>query len=183
MNFRRLILLAPFWLWAACAQQADVRRHPEVPYVPTPQDVVNEMLKLADVTASDRVYDLGCGDGRIVITAAQKFGARGTGVDINPDRIHEAEQNAKAAGVDAKVHFVESDLFKADIHDATVVTLYLLPSVNLRLKPKLLADLRPGTRIVSHSFDMGEWQPDKRAEANGRSLFLWVVPADKSKVK
>lgn len=183
MNLRRLILLVPLCVWAACAQQDDVRRHPEVPYVPTPQDVVNEMLKLANVTAGDRVYDLGCGDGRIVITAAQKFGAHGTGVDINPDRIHEAEQNAKAAGVTGKVRFIESDLFQADIHDATVVTLYLLPSVNLRLKPKLLSDLKPGTRIVSHSFDMGEWRPDKTVEANGRTMFLWVVPADKSKVK
>lgn len=185
MNPRRLVLLTLLCALTAAvgAQQDDVKRRPEVPYVPTPQDVVNEMLKMANVTASDIVYDLGCGDGRIVITAAQKFGAHGTGIDINPDRIHDAEQNAKAAAVNGKVRFIESDLFQADIHEATVVTLYLLPSVNLRLKPKLLSDLKPGTRIVSHSFSMGEWQPDKTAEVNGRTLYLWVVPADKSKVK
>lgn len=185
MKPHRLLCLTLFCALTAavCAPQDDVKRHPEVPYVPTPQDVVNEMLKLANVTPSDTVYDLGCGDGRIVITAAQKFGARGTGVDINPERIRDAEQNAKSAGVDGKVRFIESDLFQADIHDATVVTLYLLPSVNLRLKPKLLSDLKPGTRVVSHSFSMGEWQPDKTTDVGGRTLYLWVIPADKSKVK
>ena len=166
----------------APAQQEE-RRHPDVPFVPTPQDVVTEMLKLANVTSKDKVYDLGCGDGRIVITAAQKFGAHGVGVDINPERIHEAEQNAKQAGVTEKVQFVENDLFKADIHDATVVTLYLLPSVNLKLKPRLLSELKPGTRIVSHSFDMGEWEPNKSAEVDSRRIYLWIVPEDKAKVK
>jgi SAM-dependent methyltransferase len=147
----------------------------EVPYVPTPQNVVEEMLKLGKVAKGDMVYDLGCGDGRIVVTAAEKFHARGTGVDINPVRIKEAEENARKAGVADQVRFVESDLFKADIHDATVVTLYLLPDVNLRLRPKLLKDLRDGTRIVSHSFDMGEWQPEKKIEVDGRSLYLWIV--------
>lgn len=163
-------------------QEAAPRRHPDVPYVPTPQDVVSEMLTLGDVKKSDVVYDLGCGDGRIVITAAQKFGAHATGVDINPERIEEARANAKQAGVEDRVKFVEDDLFKADIHDATVVTLYLLPSVNLKLKPKLLNDLKPGTRIVSHSFDMGDWKPDKTAEIGGRRIYLWIVPTDKSKV-
>jgi ubiquinone/menaquinone biosynthesis C-methylase UbiE len=141
-------------------------RTPDVPYVPTSQEVVDEMLKLAGVKQTDTVYDLGCGDGRIVITAAQKFGAKGVGVDINPERIQEATENAKKAGVTGKVKFVEGDLFTADIHDASVVTLYLLPSVNLKLRPKLLKDLRPGTRIVSHSFDMG---------VNGRKIYLWTV--------
>ncbi len=197
MTSRRILLLAMCTaLTAACArmaappetmaasnpQEAEPRRHPDVPYVPSPPDVVAEMLKLANVHKGDKLYDLGCGDGRIVIMAAQKFGADGTGVDINPERIKEAEANAKQAGVAGKVHFVENDLFKADIHDADVVTLYLLPSVNLKLKPKLLKDLKPGTRIVSHSFDMGEWQPDKTAEVDGRRLYLWVVPKDPSTV-
>jgi precorrin-6B methylase 2 len=152
------------------------RREPDVPFVPTPREVVLEMLKLADVKRGDRLYDLGCGDGRIVITAAKEFGARATGVDINPERIKEAEENARQAGVSKSVQFREGDLFEADIKDATVVTLYLLPSVNLKLKPKLLSDLKPGTRIVSHSFDMGDWKPDKEVNVDGRTLYLWIVP-------
>ena len=143
------------------------------------------MLKLAGVGKTDVVYDLGCGDGRIVIAAAREFGARGVGVDINPVRIGEARENAKKAGVEKQVRFEENDLFLADIHEATVVTLFLLPNVNLRLRPKLLADLKPGTRVVSNTFDMGDWKPDKEAnvgegddEESGLShhLFLWVVP-------
>lgn len=133
------------------------------------------MLKLAAVKKSDVVYDLGCGDGRIVVTAAQKFGAHGVGVDINPERIREATENAKQAGVSDRVKFVQKNLFEADIHDATVVTLYLLSDVNLRLRPKLLKDLKPGTRIVSHSFDMGDWKPEKEVSANGRRLYLWII--------
>lgn len=147
----------------------------EVPYVPTPQNIVDEMLKLAGVKKWDVVYDLGCGDGRIVVTAAKKYGARAVGVDINPKRIGEAEENARAAGVTPRVQFVVNDLFKANIHEATVVTLYLLPNVNLRLRPKLLNELKLGTRIVSHSFSMGEWKPEKKAEVEGRTLYLWVV--------
>ncbi len=168
---------------AAASADHGAHRNPDVPYVPTPHEVVMEMLKLAGVTNRDTVYDLGCGDGRIVIAAAERFGARGVGVDLNPDRIREAEENARKAGVQKKVHFEENDLFLVDIHEATVVTLYLLPSVNARLKPKLLSDLKPGTRIVSHSFDMGDWEPAKTAEVEGRRLYLWVVPADKSSVK
>ncbi|MEK7404014.1 MAG: class I SAM-dependent methyltransferase [Acidobacteriota bacterium] len=154
----------------------------EVPYVPTPPEVVEAMLKLAGVKKGDTVYDLGCGDGRIVIMAAQKFHARGAGVDINPVRIKEAEENARQAGVSGQVRFIEKNLFDADIHDATVVTLYLLSDVNLRLRPKLLRELKVGTRIVSHSFSMGEWKPDKEIEVNGRSVYLWIV-TEKAKAK
>jgi ribosomal protein L11 methylase PrmA len=137
------------------------------------------MLKLARVTKADVVYDLGCGDGRIVIAAAKDYGAKGVGVDINPERIQEARTNAKKAGVEDRVKFEENDLFKADIRGATVVTLYLLPDVNLKLRPKLLADLKPGTRIVSHSFDMEDWKPDAEETVDGRHLYLWTVPAKK----
>jgi ribosomal protein L11 methylase PrmA len=123
------------------------------------------------------LYDLGSGDGRIVITAAKKYGVRATGYDINPERIKEANENAKQAGVTDKVKFVEGDLFEADFKDATVVTLYLLPSVNLKLRPKLWNDLKPGTRIVSHSFDMGDWKPEKEVEIDGRRLYFWTIPA------
>jgi SAM-dependent methyltransferase len=154
-------------------------RTPEVPYVPTPDAVVDGMLKLAGLKAGDTVYDLGCGDGRIVIAAAKTFGAKGVGVDINPVRIAEARANAKKAGVEDKVTFEENDLFKADIGNATVVTLYLLPSVNMRLKPKLLKELKPGTRIVSHSFDMGDWKPDRDQVVDGARIYLWTIPAGK----
>jgi len=148
----------------------------DVPYVPSPGSIVNGMLKLADVHKGDVVYDLGCGDGRIVIAAAKDFGARGVGVDLNPDRIKEANENARKAGVTGLVSFREGDLFNATMDDATVVTLYLLPSVNLRLKPKLLRDLKAGTRVVSHSFDMGDWKPAREIEVDGRKLYLWIIP-------
>jgi len=150
--------------------------HLDVPYVPSPNPVVDGMLKLAGVSSGDTVYDLGCGDGRIVITAAKAYGAKGVGVDINPERIEEARSNAKSAKVEDKVRFEENDLFKANIAGATVVTLYLLPDVNLRLKAKLLKELKPGTRIVSHSFDMGDWKPEKEERVEGRQIFLWTVP-------
>jgi precorrin-6B methylase 2 len=153
-------------------------RTPDVPFVPTSQELVVEMLKLANVTKNDTVYDLGCGDGRIVITAAKQFGARGVGVDINPERIKEANDNARKAGVAEKVKFVEGDLYTAEIRPATVVTLYLLPNVNLKLRPRLLKELKPGTRVVSHSFDMDEWKPDKEIEVNGSRLYLWTIPAN-----
>jgi cyclopropane fatty-acyl-phospholipid synthase-like methyltransferase len=160
----------------AAGAQPTTTPHLDVPYVPSPNTVVNGMLKLADVKKGDVVYDLGCGDGRIVITAAKEFGAKGVGVDINPERIHEARANAKSAAVEEMVKFEENDLFKANIGDATVVTLYLLPNVNVRLMPKLLKELKPGTRIVSHSFDMGDWKPDKEEIVDGRHLYLWIVP-------
>ena len=158
------------------AQQAGVKlRDPDVIYVPTPQEVVDAMLALANVTANDVVYDLGSGDGRIPITAAQKYGARATGIDINPQRIQEANENLAKAGVGNKVRFLNQDLFETDISDATVVTLYLLPSLNIKLMPTL-KKLKPGTRIVSHSFDMGsEWPPEKTEDVNGRTIYLWTI--------
>jgi SAM-dependent methyltransferase len=149
----------------------------DVPYVPTPQAVVDEMLKLAEVGKSDVVYDLGCGDGRIVITAAKQYGARGVGIDIDPERIKESNANAQKAGVADRVKFIQQDLFEADFKEATVVTLYLLPTINLKLRPKLWSDLKPGTRVVSHAFDMGDWKPDKTSEADGRPVYFWVIPA------
>ena len=161
---------------APCAQ-AQASREPDVIYVPTPQEVVEGMLKLAKVGKGDVVYDLGCGDGRMVITAAKKFGARAVGIDIDPERIREANENAKTAGVADKVQFRQEDLFEADIKEATVVTLYLLTSRTQTLKPKLFHDLKPGTRIVSHAFDMGDWQPEKQIEVNGRRVYFWTIPA------
>jgi ribosomal protein L11 methylase PrmA len=177
MRFLRIVPgIAAVVVTAALPCAAQFGESGDVPYVPTPAETVEAMLKLADVKKSDVVYDLGCGDGRIVIMAAQKFGARAAGFDINPQRIKEANENAAKAGVTEKVRFVEKNLFDADIHEATVVTLYLLPDVNLRLRPKLLKELKPGTRIVSHSFDMDDWKPDRKADIGGRTLYLWTVP-------
>lgn len=158
------------------AQTAPARRSPDVIFVPTPNEVVDKMLEMAKVTSKDVVYDLGCGDGRIVITAAQKYGVRAVGIDIDPKRIEEANANAKAAKVTDKVRFVEGDLFEADIGEATVVTLYLLTRLNEKLKPKLLKDLRPGTRVVSHAFDMGDWVPEQKALVGASSVYLWRIP-------
>jgi SAM-dependent methyltransferase len=136
-------------------------RKPDVPFVASVDEVVDAMLKTAEVTDKDTVYDLGCGDGRIVIAAAGKYGARGVGVDINPIRIKESRRNARNAGVSEKVTFIAQDLLKTDLSQATVVALYLDPKMNLRLRPKLLRELKPGARVVSNSFDMGDWKPDK----------------------
>lgn len=159
---------------------------PSVPYVPTPQAVVDRMLAMAKVTAQDYLIDLGSGDGRIVVTAAKKFGARGFGVDLNPVRIDEANANARKNGVTDRVAFYQRNLFETDLTQATVITMYLLPRVNLELRPKLL-DLKPGTRLVSHDFDMGDWKADASARmdaadkfsgAGGDSdVYFWVVPA------
>lgn len=172
---------------AAAAQNAQPRREPDVPFVPTTEEAVAAMLKLADVKKSDVVYDLGCGDGRIVVAAAKIYGARAVGIDINPVRIAEANENVKKAGVEKLVRIEDNDLFQADIHEATVVTLFLLSSVNLKLRPKLLADLKPGTRVVSNTFDMGDWKPEKEFIVGNpdeesylsHKLFLWIVPAKK----
>jgi SAM-dependent methyltransferase len=136
------------------------------------------MLKLAKVGPKDIVYDLGCGDGRTVIMAAQKFGAHAVGVDIDPERIAESTANGKTAGVMDKVKFIQGDLFEANIKEATVVTLYLLTSLNLKLRPKLWRELKPGTRIVSHAFDMGDWQPEKTEDVDGRKIYFWTIPKD-----
>lgn len=154
----------------------------DVPYVPTPQDVVDTMLTIAEVGPQDYLIDLGSGDGRIVVTAAQKFGAQGFGVDLNPKRIAEAVANAKAAGVSDRAQFFQRNLFETDFSKATVVTMYLLPDVNLQLRPKVL-DMKPGTRIVSHDFDMADWKPDHsvtmRSGITGYNdrIYFWVVPA------
>jgi len=160
--------------------QASAAREPDVPYEPTPQHVVAEMLSLASVGPSDVVYDLGCGDGRIVITAAQRYGCRGVGIDIDPERIREATENVQKAKVTDKVKFIQGDLFEADISAATVVTLYLLTELNLKLRPKLMKDLRPGTRVVSHAFSMGDWKPERTEHVNGASVYLWRIPPKKA---
>jgi precorrin-6B methylase 2 len=151
-------------------------RFPDVIFVPTPQDVVDVMLRLAKVSADDVVYDLGSGDGRIAVTAARTYGARGVGIEIDGQRIPEANENLKAAGVADKVRFLNQDLFSTDISEATVVTLYLLPSLNLKLLPKLNKELRPGTRVVSHAFDLGSAKPQATVTVNGRILYLWTTP-------
>jgi len=152
------------------------QRTPDVIYVPTGFDVVVQMLKLAEVTSRDIVYDLGCGDGRFVVTAARQFGARGVGIDIDPERIREARELSARTGADDKVRFIQGDLFETDISEATVVTLYLLTRLNLKLRPKLMRELKPGTRIVSHAFDMGDWKPEKTESAGSSSIYLWRIP-------
>ncbi|MDR7191512.1 SAM-dependent methyltransferase [Luteimonas terrae] len=152
-------------------------REPDVIYVPTPEPVVDAMLNLAGVKEGDVLYDLGSGDGRIPIAAAQRFGVRGVGIDINPVRVREANANAETAGVTDLVTFKEADLFEEDISEASVVTLYLLQSLNVKLRPKLLAELKPGTRIVSHAFDMADqWKPEQTQEIDGTRIYLWTVP-------
>ena len=153
---------------------------PDVHYDATPQPAVEAMLQMAEVTSADVVYDLGCGDGRFVITAAEKFGARGVGIDIDPARIRESLENAQKRGVGNRVTFIGGDLFEADIRGGSVVTLYLLQRLNLELRPKLLNELRPGSRILSYVFDMEDWEPDKRGHLEGKSFYYWVVPADVS---
>ena len=176
-TFGCAVLLAFVVITPDFAQQAAPARQPDVIFVPTPNDVVNAMLKLANVSTTDVVYDLGSGDGRIVITAAKMYGAHGVGIDIDPERTREATANAAKNGVADKVTFRTEDLFLADISPATVVTLYLSGPVNARLAPKLMKELRPGTRIVSHAFDLGNWKPQQRTSVSQRPLFLWTVPA------
>ncbi len=150
-------------------------RQPDVIYVPTRQTVVDAMLKVANVKAGDVLYDLGCGDGRIPVTAA-KLGARAVCIDIDPRRIAEANENVKKNNVGDRVRVLNQDLFTTDISEATVVTLYLLPSLNVKLMPKLMKELKPGTRIVSHAFDMGDWKPEKELDVNGRKVYFWTIP-------
>lgn len=176
MRFRCLPAAALLAVAYGAAQTPRTAKLPEVPYVPTENSVVDAMLKLAGVKSTDVVYDLGCGDGRIVVRAAKNYGARAVGVDIDPNRIQQARENAKRNMVENLVRFEENDLFDADIREASVVTLYLLPNVNVRLRPKLLRDLKSGTRIVSHSFDMGDWKPQKEEQVDGTTIYLWTVP-------
>jgi ubiquinone/menaquinone biosynthesis C-methylase UbiE len=177
------MILDPRWramlIVAACFAAPLIARAQfkyDVPYVPTPPVVVEEMLRLAAVGPDDFVIDLGSGDGRILIAAAKKFGARGVGVDLDPERIAESVYNAQLADVSDRVTFHHQDLFKFDISPATVVTMYLVPSVNMRLQPRLLQELKPGTRIVSHDFNLGDWQPDRKSTVR-KNVFLWIVPA------
>lgn len=156
---------------------AEAERRPDVIYLPTPEPVVDAMLKLAKVKKGDVLYDLGSGDGRIPIRAAKEYGIKATGVDIDPQRIAEANENARKEDVTDLVTFRQADLFTFDFSDATVVTLYLLDSLNEKLRPKLLAELAPGTRIVSHAFRMGDWAPEAERNINGRMIYLWTVPA------
>ncbi len=175
-------LLAVFVAFSAALAQAPAARKPapqptpDVIFVPTPQEVVDEMLRIAEVKKGDVLYDLGSGDGRIAITAARKYGVKATGIDIDPERIREANENAKKAGVTNLVQFRQENLFTADFSDATIITLYLLPDLNVKLRPKLWNELKPGTRIVSHQFEMGAWKPEKKLESNGRTIYFWTVP-------
>jgi len=170
-----LVFAAPAPLTAQAQKRAALQT-PDVIFVPTPQEVVEDMLRLANVRKGDILYDLGSGDGRIAVTAAKKYGIRAVGIDIDPERIREANANAGKAGVTRLVQFRQEDLFKADFKEATVVTLYLLPDLNVKLRPRLWNELKPGTRIVSHQFEMGGWKPEKKLESNGHSIYLWTVP-------
>jgi SAM-dependent methyltransferase len=185
--FSRVAVLALTAAIALAQDTAKAKRSPDVPFVPTTEEAVQAMIKLAGVARNDVVYDLGCGDGRIVIAAA-KLGAKGVGIDIDPQRIREARENAKKAGVENHVRFEENDLFKADFREATVVTLFLLSTVNMKLRPKLLAELKQGTRVVSNTFDMGDWKPEKEVTIGSdgdedsflsHRFYLWTIPAKK----
>lgn len=160
----------------AFAQAPAASRRPDVIFVPTPQAVVEAMLQVAQVTKDDTVYDLGCGDGRIPVTAAKKYGAKGVCFDIDPVRVEEAKANVAKNGVGQLVRVVHADLFEQDLSGASVVTLYLLPSLNVKLMPKLMKELKPGTRIVSHAFDMGDWKPEKELDVEGRKVYYWTIP-------
>jgi precorrin-6B methylase 2 len=182
-----LSIAAALWLVVQAPAPATKAQEPaqeparpslDVPYVPTPQPVVDEMLRLAKPTKDDVLYDLGCGDGRIVITAAKKYGTRGIGFDLDPQRIKESRANAEQAGVTDRVTFKQQDLFKTPIGEATVLTMYLLPSVNMKLRPRILSELRPGTRVVSHAFTMEDWRPDEQSSAGGGNVYFWLVPAN-----
>ncbi len=176
------LILTPFlWgdtLYSAHQASAKEKAELDVPYEPTSYGIASEMLNMANVTSGDLIYDLGCGDGRIVIMAAKERGTKGVGVDMDPARIRESRENAERAGVTRLVRFFEQNLFETDISNATVVMLYLWPEVNLKLRPRLLKELRPGTRIVSHSHTMGEWEDDATREVEGHTLHFFMVPAN-----
>ena len=179
-SFPAIVVAVTLALPAATAAQTATQsplRSPDVIFVPTPPEVVAAMLKVAKVGKGDIVYDLGSGDGRIPIAAVKDFGAaRATGIDIDPQRIKEATANLQKSGVGDRVRFLNQDLFTTNLSEATVVTLYLLPSLNLKLLPKLKAELKPGTRIVSHAFDMGDWVPEQTLDVDGRKVYYWTIP-------
>jgi SAM-dependent methyltransferase len=182
--FVRLLLTA--WLPGLCGlflisglaftQDSPFDNKKIVPFVPSPQEVVDKMIELAGVKNGDTVYDLGSGDGRIVIAAAKK-GAKAVGFEIDPDLIKESRDNIRKAGIQEAAEIRNQDILTVDLSPASVVTMYLLPDVNLKLKPNLLSQLKPGSRVVSHSFDMGDWQPDKTERVNGRTIYFWTIPA------
>ena len=177
-----ILLAATAWAQApatATPPERDPNRTPDVIFVPTPDTVIAAMLKAAGVNKDSIVYDLGCGDGRIVVAAARDFGARAVGIDIDPMRIREANANALKAGVSDRVRFILGDMFTADISQATAVMLYLLPRLNVELRPKLQKELKPGTPIASHAFDMGDWKPEQTLDVNGRTVYYWTIPAKK----
>jgi SAM-dependent methyltransferase len=182
---RRVVLAVPLVLLlpapSAFAQDAEKPKL-DVPYVPTPQAVVDKMLEMGKVSRRDVLYDLGCGDGRIVVTAAKKYGARGVGIDIDPTRIQEAKQNAQKEGVEKRVELRVGDLFESDFSEASVVTLYLLPAINQKLRPQLWRQLKVGTRVVSHAFDMGdEWPPEKTVRVANSTLYSWTIKPEHKK--
>jgi SAM-dependent methyltransferase len=175
--------LAPFGsvapsLAPRAAHAQDLESKKIVPFVPTPQEVVDKMIELAGVKAGDVVYDLGSGDGRIVITAAKK-GARAVGFDVDGSLVKESRENIRKAGVEERAEIRQQDILTVDLSGASVVTMYLLPDVNLKLKPHILSQMKPGSRVVSHAFDMGDWKPDKTERVDGRTVYLWTVPAKK----
>ena len=161
---------------ARAQAQDEIARSLDVPYVPTPVPVVDAMLDMAQVGKADIVYDLGCGDGRIVVRAATRFGCKGVGVDLNPERVKEAKANAARARVSELTRFEVGDVFEFDFSAASVVTMYLLPSVNLKLRPRLLKELKPGTRLVSHDFHMGDWAAERTREVGRSRIYLWTIP-------
>lgn len=167
---------ARFEMFAGTAHAQDLESKKIVPFVPTPQEVVDQMIELGGVKKGDVVYDLGSGDGRIVITAAKK-GARAVGFDVDGDLVKESRENIRKAGLEKLAEIKQQDILTVDLSPATVVTMYLLPDVNLKLKPNLLKQLKPGSRVVSHAFDMGDWKPDKTERVNGRTIYLWTIPA------
>lgn len=164
--------------FTAHAQDSNFNDKKIVPFVPSPQDVVDKMIEVAGVKKGDVVYDMGSGDGRIVIAAAKK-GARATGFEIDGDLVKESRENIRKAGVQNQAEIRHQDILTVDFSPASVVTMYLLPDVNLKLKPNLLSQLKPGSRVVSHSFDMGDWKPDKVERVDGRTIYLWTIPAKK----
>ena len=178
MNRRSILLLmagAPVWLGRAAFPQDQPLHAPDVRYDPSTAAHVRAMLELAEVKKDDVLYDLGSGDGRLVIAAARDYGARGVGIDIDPQLIRQSRESAREQGVASLVEFRNQDLFEADIREATVVMLYLWPSVNLKLRPKLWKELRTGARVVSNSHDMGDWKPDKTIKADGHFIYLWNI--------